>query len=241
MESLGVLVTVFAATLVRSTFGFGESLVGLPLLLLFLPVATAVPLAVLWSVTIAAIVLVQDSHRVKFRSAAGLILSALPAVPLGIALLVLGNSRIVKMVAGLLIAGYAAWSLFHRNSATARPESRKMLLACGFLSGLLGGAYGLNGPPLVVYGQTRGWTPGDFRATLQAYFLPVSLAALAGYWYEGLWSAPVGHYFLISLPVLVPVIFLGRMLNRRIKSAAFFHYVWAGLVIAGLLLVVRSV
>jgi uncharacterized membrane protein YfcA len=241
MESLWVLVTVFAATLVRSTFGFGESLVGLPLLLLFLPARTAVPLAVLWSVTIAAIVLVQDGRHVKFRSAAGLIATALPAVPLGIALLVVANNRLVKMLAGLLIAAYAAWSLFHRKSAATGPENRKMLVTCGFLSGLLGGAYGLNGPPLVVYGESRGWTPGDFRATLQAYFLPVSLAALAGYWYEGLWNAAVGHYFLISLPVLVPVIFLGRVLNRRIKSAAFFRYVWVGLILAGLLLVARSV
>jgi uncharacterized membrane protein YfcA len=208
--------------------------------LLFLPAGTAVPLAVLWSVAIAAIVLLQDNRGVRLGSAAWLVLSALPGVPLGVALLLWADSSVVKVTAGLFIAGYAAWSLLRPAAARIRPENRRLLLACGFLSGILGGAYGLNGPPLVVYGQQRGWKPADFRATLQAYFLPVSLTAMLGYWYEGLWSTEVWHYFLVSLPVLIPVIFLGRRLNSRLKSGVFFRYVWGGLVLTGLLLAVRS-
>jgi hypothetical protein len=32
----------------------------------------------------------------------------------------------------------------------------------------------MNGPPLVIYGALRRWTPERFRATLQGYFLPAS-------------------------------------------------------------------
>ena len=39
----------------------------------------------------------------------------------------------------------------------------------------------MNGPPLVIYGALRRWSPQHFRATLQGYFLPASLAGLGGY------------------------------------------------------------
>ena len=49
----------------------------------------------------------------------------------------------------------------------------------GFTAGVLGGAYGINGPPLAIYGTLRRWSPEHFRAMLQAYFLPASLAGWA--------------------------------------------------------------
>jgi len=55
-----VIAIVFIATLVRSTFGFGEALVSVPLLCFYIPVRTAVPLATLLSVVIAALILIQD-------------------------------------------------------------------------------------------------------------------------------------------------------------------------------------
>ena len=58
--TLHVLLVVFFATLIRSTFGFGEALIAVPLLALMIPFAVAAPLAVLLSITIAAVVVVQD-------------------------------------------------------------------------------------------------------------------------------------------------------------------------------------
>src|SRR6185437_8825194 len=78
-----VLLVVFLATLIRSTFGFGEALVAVPLLALRLPVAVAAPLATLLSVVIAAAVIAQDWRQVHVRSVLGLILAALAGIPLG--------------------------------------------------------------------------------------------------------------------------------------------------------------
>ena len=58
--ALPVVGVVFLATLVRSTFGFGEALVAVPLLALVIPVRIAVPLAILLSVTVAALILLQE-------------------------------------------------------------------------------------------------------------------------------------------------------------------------------------
>ena len=58
--TLLVLAVIFLATLIRSAFGFGEALVAVPLLALLIPVKVAAPVAVLVSVTVAGIVVVQD-------------------------------------------------------------------------------------------------------------------------------------------------------------------------------------
>jgi hypothetical protein len=57
---LAVLLVIFIATLIRSAFGFGEALIAVPLLALRLPLTIAAPVAVLVSITIAAIIVAQD-------------------------------------------------------------------------------------------------------------------------------------------------------------------------------------
>lgn len=235
-----ILVISFIASLVRSTFGFGESLVAVPLFLLFLPVAIAVPLSVMLSVVIALIVVVQDHRKIHLSSAKWLILYALPGIPLGILILTYGNELLIKTGLGLLIIGYSVYSLVGKTSQTFKEDHKPWLFICGFLSGVLGGAYGLNGPPLVVYGRLRQWSAQHFRATLQAYFLPASLVGVAGYYVKGLITTDVGKYFLVSLATAVPAVSLGRYLNHRLKEGVFFRYIYCGLILIGTVLIVTA-
>jgi hypothetical protein len=48
-------------------------------------------------------------------------------------------------------------------------------------------------------------------------------------------------YFLIALPVVIPAIFLGRYLNRKLRGDSFFHYVHWGLLVIGTVLILNSV
>jgi len=232
-----VLIIIFIATLVRSTLGFGESLIAVPLLLLFLPVEVAVPLSVMLSITIALVVVIQDYKKIHFYSAKWLIIYAIPGIPIGIAVLVFGSEFLVKIGLGVLIILYSFYALFVKKSKPLKGDNKLWLFVCGFLSGILGGAYGLNGPPLVVYGNKRQWTAKHFRVTLQAYFLPVSLISAIGYYAKGLITTEVTDYFLVSLLTAVPAIFLGRYLNHQLKDNTFFKYVYWGLVIIGIVLI----
>lgn len=235
-----ILAIVFIATLVRSTFGFGESLVAVPLLILFIPIETAVPFSVLISIFIAAVIVVQDRKQIHFHSAKWLLLFAVLGIPIGLLLLIYGNENIVKTILGILIISYSVYSLVSKRDFHLKNDNKIWLFVCGFLSGVLGGAYGLNGPPLVIYGNIRKWSAKHFRATLQAYFLPASMIGMFGYWYKGLWSWTVTYYFLISLPVVIPAIFLGRYLNHQLKDGSFLKYVYIGLIVIGIVLLSQS-
>ena len=235
-----VLVVVFVATMIRSTFGFGEALIAVPLLALILPVGIVAPLAVLLSITVAGVVVVQDWRRIHVRSAGWLLGSTLAGIPLGVALLASSHHRLVKAVLAMVIVVFAGYFLTGKRPPELRDDSRRWLMGCGFLAGVLGGAFGMNGPPLVMYGAMRRWSPQHFRATLQGYFMPASVVAMAGYWLSGLWVPAVTHYYLLSLPVVVPTIFLGRAVNHRLRGDAFLKYVYGGLVCVGTVLLIQA-
>ena len=240
MTILLILIISFFAALVRSTLGFGEALIAVPFFLLFLPVDVAVPMAVMLSIVIALVVVIQDHKKIHFHSAKWLILYAILGLPLGILILTYANETIVKTGLGVIIILYSLYSLYFTKNKALQEENKFWLFLCGFLSGVFGGAYGINGPPLVVYGNLRQWSAKHFRATLQAYFLPVSLLSVVGYYAKGLITAEVNTYFLYSLITTIPAIFLGRYLNHKLKDGTFFKYVYWGLMLISAVLIVST-
>ncbi|MGC2196169.1 MAG: sulfite exporter TauE/SafE family protein [Terriglobales bacterium] len=239
--TLQVAFIVFLATLIRSAFGFGEALVAVPLLAFCIPIDVAAPLTVLLSITIAAIVVVQDWNKIHLRSTGWLVFSSLFGIPLGLLLLTSSHQILVKAMLGVVITIFSTYSLFVRTPPELKRDGRGWLFACGFCAGVLGGAYGMNGPPLVIYGAMRRWSAQHFRATLQGYFLPASVIGMGGYWLAGLWVPAVTHYYLISLPVTLLAVFLGRAINHRLHGEAFLNYIYFGLTGIGFLLFVQAV
>ena len=238
--TLHVILIVFLATLIRSAFGFGEALIAVPLLSFYLPLKVAAPVAVLVSITIAGVVVIQDWRKIHLRSTGWLVLSTVFGIPLGLLLLTSSHQQAVKAALGAVILGFAAFFLFRRSPLRLEHDSRMWLLACGLCAGVLGGAYGMNGPPLVIYGAMRRWSAQHFRATLQGYFLPASLFGMAGYRMAGLWVPAVTHLYLVSLPATLPAIFLGRAINHRLRGDAFLKLLYVGLAIIGAVLVVQA-
>jgi uncharacterized membrane protein YfcA len=235
---LPVVGVIFLATLIRSAFGFGEALVAVPLLALLMPVKEAVPLATLVSITVAGIVVVHDWHKIHVRSAGWLVLSTLFGLPLGLWLLTAVAEAVVKAILAVVILGFSTYCLVSRSPYQLKDDS--LAWAFGFGAGVLGGAYGMNGPPLVIYGSLRHWSPEHFRATLQGYFLPASVLGMCGYWRAGLWIAAVTRYYLWSLPLALAAIFLGRAINQRMKGRVFLRYIHIGLLVVGMVLLIQS-
>ena len=235
-----VLLVILIATLIRSALGFGEALVAVPLLAIRIPISVAAPLTVLISITVAAVILVQDWRSVHLRSAGWLVTSTLFGIPLGLFLLTEGNQQLVKGALAVVIIAFSAYGLIGRRPPELHSNNQLWLLISGFFAGVMGGAYGMNGPPLAIYGAMRRWTAQHFRATLQGYFLPASVIGMIGYWLAGLWTHDVTRYYLLSLVVVLPAIFVGRTANRRLQGAAFLNTVHVGLILIGATLLVQA-
>jgi hypothetical protein len=150
------------------------------------------------------------------------------------------DDRAIKLTLGGVIAAFSIYSLAVRDTPRLAGDHAGWLTVCGVLAGVFGGAYGMNGPPLVMYGSLRRWSPEHFRATLQGYFLPASIVGMAGYGVAGLWTSSVNRYFLLSFPAVIVATALGRAINRRVDSRRFFIVVHVGLIAIGLGLLLMS-
>jgi uncharacterized membrane protein YfcA len=239
VNQVGVVLVFFIATLVRSTLGFGEALIAVPLLALWMPVEQAAPAAVLVSITIAFVILLTDWRHVQFRSATRLTLYTCLGIPLGLWFLKAVPEAWGKGILAIVIAGFSIYSMRTRRKAALHDD--KLAWLFGIQAGVLGGAYGMNGPPLAIYGALRGWTPSEFRATLQAYFLPASIVGMIGYAIAGLWTRAVTSAYLMSLPGVLLAIALGRFLHYRLDAGRFPRYVYFTLIVTGVVLFAQAV
>ncbi len=234
-----VSAVMFIATAFRTTFGFGEALIAVPLLALIIPIQIAAPVAVLTSILIAGFVVWRDWQHIHFKSAAWLTLSTFFGIPLGLALLKTAPEIVVKVILAMILLIFSAHSLLFSSRRMFLKDDR-LAWVFGFIAGICGGSYGVNGPPLAIYGSLRRWSPERFRATLQGYFLLASIFGMCGYGLTGFWTASVSALFLWSLPAIIGGIFVGRIASRKIEARRFEYYVHFGLILVALVLLFQS-
>ncbi len=236
---LPVLLIVFLAALVRSTFGFGDALVGMPLLALVTSLRIATPLMAFVGPTLAVLLLIKEWRRIDFRSAWRLILSTLAGIPFGLFFLKRVDERIVNLVLAAVIILFSVYSLV--KPGRFRLKSERSAAAFGFTAGILGAAYNTNGPPVIFYGALRGWNPESFRATLQGYFLPTGGAILIGQGLAGLWTRPVVTTYLYALPSILIAVIAGTKLSRMIPAGKFNRYVYGLMLALGTVLLIKAI
>ena len=239
MPLVPVMAVVFVAALVRAAFGFGDALVGMPLLVLWIPLRAATPLLAMVAPVLSLALLAREWRHLNLRGAVRLIVSTVAGIPVGLLLLKRVDESLVDLVLAAVIILFAAYNLLRPGLLRLRTE--RAAPAFGFVAGILGAAYNTNGPPVVIYGALRGWPPETFRATLQGYFLPTGLAILIGQGIAGLWTKPVVTAFLASLPAALLAVLLGGALGRRIPAARFRSAVYLLMLALGLVLMIKTI
>ncbi len=238
MIVLQIIAVMFVATAVRSALGFGEALIAVPILSLIIPVRIAAPIAVVASILVSSFIVCRDWRHIQFKSAKRLIVSTLFGIPLGLLLLKFAPESIVKGLLGFIILAYSLFFLTARKTRSLRDD--RFAWFFGFFAGVFGGAYGMNGPPLAIYGSLRGWDPREFRATLQSYFLPASLMGVIGYGVAHLLTPSMLHLTLWSLPAIAFGIVTGQFIHTRLNYRAFTRFLNIGLALIGLALLIQS-
>ncbi|MDA1017061.1 MAG: sulfite exporter TauE/SafE family protein [Planctomycetota bacterium] len=228
-------VVIFAAYLSRTTLGFADGLIAMPLLAVLMPLTVAVPLVALIGTLAACVLLLVERTKLQLRAAVGLIAAGLVGTPIGVWFLDGVDARVVKSVLGMMVVTFSAWCLWKPEAFSLK--TNRMSPAFGFMAGVLGGAYNCPGPPLVVFGTLRQWAPDEFRPTLQGYFLVGGTAACLLHLAKGNMSHDVMILFAINVPIMAGAIVTGRWIVRRIDRDRFVRYVqFTLLLIGGMLL-----
>lgn len=220
--------------LVRGIFGFGDALVAVPILALFFPMEQVVVVMGLIGLVQGALMIRRGWEDVDWRQVRTLALSAAVGVPAGLLLVGYVSEKIVKIMLGVLIIGYALRSLLQLPIPTSR--SQKLGVLAGLASGMCGAAYTLPGPPVILYGSVAGWSASDFRATLTAYFLLLSVMLNIGFASAGYWDRDALILTAIAAPGMLSGNLLAGWIGAKIDGEAFGKALDVVLVALGVML-----
>lgn len=210
-------VVVLIAAIVRGFSGFGFSLLTIIALSLVLPPATIVPAMFMLEIAAGIHLLPGIWRDVQWRAIGVLFIAITLASPIGVYALAtlppenmkIALSIIVMVAAGFLLAGYR----LTRMPTTAETA------ATGAAAGLLNGAFGIGGPPIIIFFLGSPLAMAAGRASMIATFLGMDLVGLPLLWAFGLlgWASLI--LFAVMLPVLLVGIIIGNRLVGRLSEA----------------------
>jgi uncharacterized protein len=234
------IIVLFISTFIRSAIGFGDAVVAMPILAIALGIKTATPVVALVACVISISIVFKNRSAIEMKAVLPLIISSLLGIPVGLLMLKGVSETFMKTLLGLVVAGYGLFGLL-RPSLAKMEERRIVTFLCGFIAGILGGAYNVNGLLIAMYGAMKHWPPQRFRATMHSYFLPTGFLIMIGHGISGLWNAHVFTLFGFAFPAVLLAIYLGGKVNRSIPPGVFGRFVNGFLLILGVFLIFRSV
>ncbi|MGW8532093.1 sulfite exporter TauE/SafE family protein [Nocardiopsis sp. NPDC055824] len=232
-----VFVVLALGSLVRTTTGFGFSLVAVPPLALLADPVTAVVVAGLMSAPVSVWITARDRQHVDRRLAALFLGFGLAGVPFGVWLLaVLPERALMVAIAVMVLVGtFLVWR------RTPIPGGTPTLAGVSALSGASFASTGIDGPLMVAALQGSGLEPRVQRATLSVMFSATSAASLAGFWTSGRLTPEVGSLLLVGVPAMLVGMAVGERVFRRLDAELFRRAVLWLLLISSVSVVTRVV
>ena len=237
---VAVILILFVSTFTRSSLGFGDAVIAMPLLALAIGIKAATPIVGLAAVTISLSIVSRNWRSVDLSVTWKLVLASLVGIPVGLLLLKGLSEPLMKSILGTIIVGYGIYQLVSPHLRLTGEHSI-LTFVVGFVAGILGGAYNANGILIAIYGTLRRWSPQRFRLTMQSYFFPTGFLIMVGHGVSGLWNRQVFTLYGLALPAILLAIYLGGKVNRSLRPGRFDRYVHGFLVIMGVLLIVRNI
>ena len=233
---------VLLAAFVRGYSGFGLSALAITGLALVIPPAEAVPLGILFEVLASLMVAHQVWHKVAWREIGLLLLAASCSMPLGIALLVLLPSDVMRLVISAIVLAASAllWAGPRNTAPKGRGTTRAATIGVGLVSGVANGSASVGGLPVVLYFLANGAAAPVARASLVIYLLILGLIGLMMAGGAGLLNQTLAWRALLFCLPLALGVWLGSRHFLRTSPASFRRFALIVLIALALLGCLRA-
>jgi uncharacterized protein len=244
-------VVVIACYALRGSTGFG-GVVAMPLLALVVPLKILVPVWTLLGIASSVTIVARDYRSI----AAYELLRTLPAGLIGIAVGLYVFAAIdagtLARGLGVLVVAYGLYALWTTTqpaapapgtaAPTGKPPSGSRVLAP--IAGILGGAVGTTFGTMAsifyaIYFDAIRLAKHQFRATMSAMILTLSLVRGLGYFAVGEFGLEALKTFALFFPLMLIGVFVGDRFHGGIGETAFRRLVAAVLILSGVALLVR--
>ena len=214
MLPAAAIAIVFLAAIVRGYSGFGFSLLAITALSLIYPPAQIIPSIFMLEIAASIHLLPGLWRDIHWRSLIPLVIGTGIGMPIGLMCLTGIPAAPMQIALGLFV--FVVTCLLWQGFALKTMPGDIISTAAGLAAGVANGAFGIGGPPVILFyfASPAGNIVG--RATLVTYFLLSDLVGLAFLSRENLVTSDTMLRTLMFLPALLAGVWLGA---RSFKNA----------------------
>ena len=192
------------AGLVRGFSGFGGAMIYMPLIAaVYEPRIAAVTLLLVDFLSSTPFV-IFEFRRCTWREVLPISIAMAVTVPLGTYLLVVLDPIVLRWIIAILVIGLVL--ILMSGWRYRGPSSLPITAGVGMIAGVGAGAAQIAGPPVILYGLSRGNSAITLRANLMVFFLFCGIALIAVYGWQGLFTArSVALSLMLGVPYIAGV------------------------------------
>jgi uncharacterized membrane protein YfcA len=232
---LALAAAVALAACVQSATGFGFALVAAPALFAAMSPGGAVTAMLVLGLAVNLLVLLGERRPLEVRRGElrPVLLASLPGVVAGVLVLHVLAKPALQLAVGVAVIAFALVQAYAMRAGAHPPGGGVPGWAMGALVGTLTTSTAVNGPPLLLWLQARGATPGEIRDSLAAAFLVLNLMGVAAVTVAGGGDPSFDARTLALLPAAAAGHLIGRQVFLRLHDARFRPLALALAVAAG--------
>lgn len=237
---IAIFLLSIGASFVQRTTGFGFGIFIMTMLPFFMPTyGEATTLSGLLAITTSAVIVWKMRSYVAWHRLWPILLTFIIVSTIAIFALTRIEDHILRQILGvalILISIYfAAFS-----QRIKLPTTKRVQVGAGTLSGLMGGFFGMQGPPAVLYFIQSESTKERYMAMTQTYFLIGNVMMTLVRAYNGFLTTMVLKDYCFGLGGVIIGTSLGAFVFKRIPNRIFRYVVYAYIAVSGVIILLSS-
>ncbi|GEM_PF-967581 len=239
---LVVCVNLFSA-FIQASIGFGYALIVMPLMALFLPMATCSAISAVTIVAIGIQMSVTLRKSLKIATVVLPMLCCFATINVGLYLLATFDEFLLRIVLAFLLI-VATMSSIMVNKAKGGTASGKWYFAviAGLLTGVSAGMFNIVGPFLLLYYFTVCDDTLHIKASLEFSFLLAGIySSIMHYFIYRNINAAVAPLILAAVAAALVAGFVGIGIYRRLNKKRLASFVYVLLPVMALILVLNGI
>ena len=237
-----IILLATGASFIQRTVGFGFGIFIMTSLPFLMPsYGEAVTLSGLLSLTSASVVMVKYLKYVNWKRLLPIVAAFVLFSTLAIYMLDKIEGNTMRRVLGILLVVISLYfSFFKEKIQKLVKPTRGWQLGTGTASGIMGGLFGMHGPPVVLYLIASEPDKDHYMGMIQTYAVITNITMLVVRACNGYVTPAVGNAYLYALGGLAIGVIAGNWAFSRIPNRLFTYIVYAYIGISGLIILLTT-
>ena len=237
---IAIFLLSIGASFVQRTTGFGFGIFIMTMLPYLMPTyGEATTLSGILAITTSAVIVWRLRRYVTWQRLWPILLTFMVVSTMAIFVLTRIEDHILRQILGAaLIVISIYFALFSQKIKL--PTTKQVQVGAGTLSGLMGGFFGMQGPPAVLYFIQSEPTKEHYMAMAQTYFLIGNAMMTLVRAYNGFFTTTVLTDYCFGLGGVIIGTSLGAYVFKRIPNRVFRYVVYAYIGVSGMIILLTN-